>query len=436
MKSETPMSREIECPSCGLRIPLENSPASTDPSELPVVADVAVTVETVIPSTVCLDEDCRRQIDEAGLSSTGHPGPVESFGVFVAGDGPGSSSGSRADVLLDGGSHSSDNGHSVSDPDLHPASIAQAPPAPDLDLGSGSSDALMPAEPDPVLASLQTPDSHTSAPGDVFLSQFSPAEAPSESRSAPDVPSIALGASAPAPPEPTSSQSGTDDEEYEEQGRSLGSILLASYASALTLAFLWLLWTGRISQSPSGPPSPSPDSLEAVESGAFLRNLPKLPIDKRTPVGKSLRIGDLEITPLAVETRRETLVSLDGQKSKTDPGTLTLRLRLRNLSDDQTFAPIEPRFIRVPDRGLPETVLVTDDEPIFPYPLAFQSERAIQGQNFDPLAPGAERELSIVSAPDAQDKLSPSMTWRIRLRTSPGQTDTIGIEFQKGDVRP
>ncbi len=220
--------------------------------------------------------------------------------------------------------------------------------------------------------------------------------------------------------------------EYE--GRSLGSILLTSYASALTLALVWLIWTGRVWQSPSGPPTIPTDSLEAVESGAFLQNLSRLPIDRRTGIGEPLRLGDLEITPLSVESREETLVSLDGKQSKAEAGTLTLRLRLRNLSDDQEFEPLGPGFVRAPDRGLPETVLVAGDEAIFPYPLAMQSERSIVGQDFDPLPPGSEREQIIVSAPGAVDKLAPSMTWRVRVRTAPEQTDTIGIDFQKGDV--
>ncbi len=429
------MSREIECPSCGMRIPLDAHPVSSDPGELPTQGDVGQTVETVIPATVCLDEESRKQLDESGVALSGPTSP-DPFGIYVAGDGPGSSS----SEYVPPGSHASDNGNGngnshdrdVSDPELHIHAVRNAAPAPEID--SDSSDALRPAPPDPVLDALhQAGPAITPPPADPFLAQFSPAETPS-ARPAP--PPLAEPRESETSRKSTQENSGTDEAEveYEEEGRSLGSILLTSYASALTIALLWLIWTGRVWQGPAGPPSIPSDSLESVESGAFLRNLPSLPIGRRTSIGKPLQVGDLEITPLTVASRQESLVALNGRKSKAEAGTLTLTLRLRNLSDDETFTPFEPQFVRAPDRGIPESVLVAGDEPIFPYPLALQSEHAIQGQNFDPLPPGAEREQTIVSAPDAIDKLTPSMTWRLRVRTGPDQTDTIGVDFQKGDV--
>ncbi|HEU5115252.1 MAG TPA: hypothetical protein VFT74_01105, partial [Isosphaeraceae bacterium] len=150
------MSREIECPTCGMKIPLATFPVSRDPGEIPTLGDVGVTVETVIPATVCLDEESRKQIDEAGVSLSSPSGP-EPFGVYVAGDGPGSST----SELIPPGSHGSGNGNGhdrdISDPELHIHALRNAVPAPEFD--SGSSDALRPAAPDPVLDALHLSDS-------------------------------------------------------------------------------------------------------------------------------------------------------------------------------------------------------------------------------------------------------------------------------------
>lgn len=441
------MSREIECPGCGLRIPLDERPAPSEPDELPAIAenDIGRTIETLIPATVSLDDEGRHQMDEAGVAMAA-PSASEPFGVYVAGD----SESSGESVPASSGSHSSANGQErdVSDPELDVRALDLKPPAPNP-LESGSNDLLKPASPDPVLDVLEHhPRPESSAPADSFLAQFSPAEpAPAPfagpAPPAPETPAPVFSPSDPATTgteNPRTQQQETaedvdeeDEEDYE--GRSIGSILLASYASALTLALIWLIWTGRVWQGPSGPPSIPSDSLESVESGAYLQNLPKLDIDHRTKLGNPLRLGDLEITPLAVEARDEKLVTFNGNRSAAEPGTLTIRLRLRNLSDSAAFTPIDSEFVRAPDRGLPESVLIAGDEPIFPYPLALQSERSIEGQDFDPLEPGAERELIVVSAPGAVDRLAPSMTWRLRVRTAPEQTDTIGIDFQKGDVR-
>jgi hypothetical protein len=409
-----------------MRSPLDPPPEPSEPGEAAFLGDVGATIETVIPATVCLDDEGFRPIGDAVGSTEAMLVAGPTSGLLIAGDGVAVGSRDSSDVPLD---------RSVSDPELHIEALRQAPPPPEIFSSSG--EIPTPAEPDPILSALQ-PAGAESPSADPFLARFAPAAPePAEAHAAP----VSLGAVAPVVPESRAPETGSDgadeadEEEYEEAGgRSLGQVLLMSYASALTLALLWLLWSGRVGQATGGPPSIPSDSLEAVKSGAFLRDLPKLAIDHRTTLGEPLRLGDLEITPVAVEARPETLVTLKGKKSPAEPGTLTLRLRLRNLSDDQVFEPIEPGFVRAPDRGLPETVLVSGDEPIFPYPLALQSERSIAGQDFNPLEPGAEREVKVVSAPGAVETLAPSMTWRLRVRTAPDQTDTIGIDFQKGDV--
>ncbi len=165
------MSREIECPSCGTRIPLDDQPGSNEAGELPAIGEIGETVETVIPTTVCLDDDSRREFDGSAVSMAAHS-DTEPFGIFVAGDGPGSSSGENGHV----GSDSSDNGHdrSVSDPELHIEAVRNAAPAPEFD--SGSSETLRAAAPDPVLDDLEAAKVQGAAHADSFLAQFSPSE--------------------------------------------------------------------------------------------------------------------------------------------------------------------------------------------------------------------------------------------------------------------
>ena len=72
-----------------------------------------------------------------------------------------------------------------------------------------------------------------------------------------------------------------------------------------------------------------------------------VPAHLRTKIGVAIRVGELEVTPLAVE--KVTVSVLVSGFSKSEPckgDSLVLRLKLKNVSKDQTFSPLDYYFNR------------------------------------------------------------------------------------------
>lgn len=72
-----------------------------------------------------------------------------------------------------------------------------------------------------------------------------------------------------------------------------------------------------------------------------------VPAHLRTKIGVAIRVGELEVTPLALE--KATVAVLVSGFSKAEPckeDSLILRLKLKNVSADQTFCPLDYYFNR------------------------------------------------------------------------------------------
>lgn len=242
-----------------------------------------------------------------------------------------------------------------------------------------------------------------------------------------------------------------EDDEPEEHGSAWPIALLASYASAMTLACAWLWWTGHR----GGGDAPAPPRSAALAVSEALGEGPDLPADEEGPVeppepivegrrvglGDTLRLGALELTPLGVSTGRVELqrTRVDGRPERRPGGdrAMHLRVRLRNASDSLVFAPIDESFVREPDRKLPET-FVEDSSGgrVYAYRLPVSSEWGILGQEFRPLRPGESLETTIVSDTDALPRLAGPLTWRLRVRTAPETTAVVGVPFEERQVTP
>jgi hypothetical protein len=212
-------------------------------------------------------------------------------------------------------------------------------------------------------------------------------------------------------------------------------VLLGSYASAVTLALVWWVVLPRLrgkgeveSFKPEAPVAVGtrrPDLSRKVDPIA------PIPPERITRLGEPLRIGSLEITPTAMTRQGVRLrrVSLTGKTETRDGGTgaLALRVRLRNVSNDAIFAPLEKAFLRDTDTGLSESfVELAPPDRVYLYPLPVESEWSIVGQDFPELRPGEVKETTIVTAADFPSD-GPPMTWRLMLRTGPGQTEAVGV---------
>lgn len=354
------MAREVVCPHCGLRLPIE-------PLDEPLPAlDAARTIETIIPRTVST-EDTQPSVAMPGGSG---PPPAASSGP----NGRPPAAGPIAPHRRDGGG------------------LGFAP------LGSPDPDELPETLPEPF-------------PRIELASQAAPGAAP---------PDEAVDEGEPRTPWPM--------------------VLLASYASAMTLACLWL-WSGRRAE-----PAPS-ETIPADSRPELPSSLPASPVppvalavDRVTSVGQPLRVGWVEIMPLDVRVGQVELEhrGTEGEHEWRDggPGALFLRLRLTNTSTDQTFAPLEPAYVREPDRGRPESFLESPSgERIDTFPLPQASEWAIVGQGFRELKPGESFETVLVSKEESAARFAPEMVWRVRLRTGQGPTEFIGVRIRQNEVK-
>jgi hypothetical protein len=217
-------------------------------------------------------------------------------------------------------------------------------------------------------------------------------------------------------------------------------VLLMSYSSAITLAMIWMLWTGRWTKdaapSPADPEPAAPEpSSQALES-APVTPAPRIPAENLTALGKTIRIGDLEVTPLSVTAAPVQLRrSIQPDKGRREETSLILRMKLTNVSKEYAFAPLDQILVR--ERGVrpfDPYIETSEGTAIRLFPLAIDSEWSIVGQEFATLQPGDSEETFVVAEPGAAQKLADAMTWRVRLRTGVYRLDMLGVQFRKDDV--
>lgn len=174
-----------------------------------------------------------------------------------------------------------------------------------------------------------------------------------------------------------------------------------------------------------------PDSSAAVPRGQWLK------FDRTT------RIGDLEVRPLRIFVGRVKFVRLNPVTGKTETlgysdKTLVLALRIRNVSDSLAFSPLDELFLRPSEFPAYSYIELPDGEKVPMYPLSKFSERNIQHQSFDELAPGEEREYWIAAHPRILKQMRNTMVWRLQLRVGGTPEETyatvVALEFSVSDV--
>jgi hypothetical protein len=220
-------------------------------------------------------------------------------------------------------------------------------------------------------------------------------------------------------------------------------LLLLSYSSAVSLALGLLLVTGRTFR-PADPPvtdtrDASVESTRSSSESLSSAGLPPVPPENQTTLGQPIRIGQLEITPLAITSAPVELVGMvepfDYRREDTD--SLILRLRVTNTSSDHAITPLDRALIRDLSSPLDRSlIVVSGGRPISLFPLAIDSEWLIQGQSFSVLQPGETAETLLASEAITDDRMAGEMSWRVRLRTGPYRTDVLAVRFTKDDVTP
>jgi hypothetical protein len=217
-------------------------------------------------------------------------------------------------------------------------------------------------------------------------------------------------------------------------------LLLLSYSSAITLALIWILWTGRESRIAEPRSSASPATAAPSRSAGRDRaaQAPPIPPENLTTLGQTVHLGDLEVTPLAVVALPLELIrSIDpAEYRREEEDSLVLRLRLTNVSRKRSLVPLDTYLTR--ERGLRPLdpfIATSDGSNIGLYPLAIDSEWSIAGQEFPKLEPGDTGETIVAAEPGSAHRTTSEMTWRVRLRTGVYRTDLIGVRFNQNQVR-
>ena len=401
------MAKEVVCPHCGSAVAIDPPPDSILAA---APAEAHHTVELTLPAT-SVDVAVRFAGPIQVHDATARPDGM--IGVFVAGD--------------------------TVDPPM-PAFV--------LDDSTGSADGLFVGDPDPLLGEFVPPsqDSEQATHPDLAVA-VAVAEPVAPVGPAPEADAFGglhLDTSTPPAPRPAAArprvEEADDDEDEEPGGISLGTVLLASYASAVTLALAYVIWSHR-DHGASGPETMAADSRpdRGADGPRALKPAAAIADDHIASIGQSIRVGGLEVTPVEVRNRPVRLVRAGSESrgsGRTEPGdALQLRLRIKNASESP-IAPLDATLVRAPEFGPPETFLETGrGDRIDPYPLAVASEWAISGQPLGALGPGESRETLIVSEKDVADRLDDPLTWRIPIRVSAGKVESIGVRFRSGEIR-
>ena len=182
---------------------------------------------------------------------------------------------------------------------------------------------------------------------------------------------------------------------------------------------------------------PKLESVPKIVDSSPVGVLPPLPAENVASLGNTIRLGELEVTPLdIVATPLDLVRSIEpADWRREESPALVLRLKLKNISADHAFAPLERRFCASRRAAVDRSSIVTSQgKSINLFPLAVDSEWSIVGQEFPSLEPGESVETFIASEPGAADRLTDDMTWRVRLRIGPYRTDVLGVRFNKSDV--
>lgn len=234
-------------------------------------------------------------------------------------------------------------------------------------------------------------------------------------------------------------------------------LVLASYASAITLAFLFLLLL--LSRMKTHPLENLPDVVPKIQNGEVAlevappqADVPRLHV---LPLGTTRRFGSVNVTPLRVTAGplrfEHVLRDPTAARAASEP-VLKLWLRFENVSGAQTFSPLDGLLLfkrHYQDAGtvLTNQFLCRAEERRrggdlrYVFGLSPSSEFQIQGQNLGAvLRPGESVEMFVPSE-EGIDDLTGRLVWRVHFRkgyhpwTRHGVTTLIDVPFRRDDVQ-
>ncbi|QDT95053.1 hypothetical protein [Gimesia aquarii] len=243
--------------------------------------------------------------------------------------------------------------------------------------------------------------------------------------------------------------------------------LTLTYAIAATIMVALLLYAKYL-----GDPhqlESLPDLKPPVKNDEIALQL--VPEHATLPAGHTLklggpgrRFGNIKVTPLRVTRGPIEFEHYTGDTTKTRPPTedvLKLYLRFENVSDDQTFEPLDQKLLltrvpgKTPDSHLRANNFVsrvdqkkTNGERVLVYDMPPSWEWNLKGQNINQeakpqnLKPGQSFETYVATDEAGIDSLKGDLVWRLQMRkgyhpeSHRGVTTLIEVVFNSDQIQP
>jgi len=236
-------------------------------------------------------------------------------------------------------------------------------------------------------------------------------------------------------------------------------VLVASYASAVTLALLLLFYW--MATRRDHPLESLPDLVPELQGGKVGMKVPK-PQENVAPghelrLGESQRYGNLKVTPVKITRgpiRFEHAFQTKGARREPSAPVLKLWLRFENVSADQVFPPLDRTIVykRIPTKGKSKREFFTnnffceaderreDGRLHYVFDMPEFSEFLVVGQDLDhDVKPGEAWESFIPSEENVTD-LAGDCVWRVQFRkgyhpeSRRGVTTLIDVHFRTDEI--
>ena len=246
-----------------------------------------------------------------------------------------------------------------------------------------------------------------------------------------------------APPAPSTSKSGPN----------LPMILLASYASAVTIALIFVLATRPSGGVRNDQLESLPDPLDQDGKIPIYKRDAELPGGHTLHLKESQRFGNILVEPVKVTQQPLKFRHFSGESKRSQPNSqpvLCLWLKFTNVSSDQEIAPLDGQllFKRVMNESgnLVANTFVCPtsdsarDSAVLPYPHPPHSEFDLVGQNLGiQLKPGDSVETFIPCDTEGMQSLQGELVWRIHMRkgyakSGHGVTTLVDVIFHRSEV--
>lgn len=236
-------------------------------------------------------------------------------------------------------------------------------------------------------------------------------------------------------------------------------LVVASYASAMTIAAVWLLM--KVLNPTANTLENLPD-LEPKRDSAGQIGLRLVPEEAPMPLGHELNLGDeqrfgnLKVTALRVTRGPLQFSHYDPEVTATRdpiPGVLKLWLKFENMSEDQSIAPLRSLVFRRDSTDIDNerannfvcrlSEKKKDGEMLLVYDHVIAGDWDIRNMKVDEeIPPGGSLETFIPTTPDGVDALfggDEPLVWRVHFRKgySPknfGVTTVFEVTFAEEDV--